>query len=56
MSFSPESKEVNKVKKLICEIEDNLKYVIHIRALRQALNHGLRLKKVQRIIQFKQKA
>ena len=32
------------------------KYVIHIRALKQALNNGLRFKKVHRIIQFKQKA
>ena len=51
----PESKKVNKVEKLICDIEDKKKYVIHIRALKQAVNHGLRLKKVQRIIQFKQK-
>ena len=32
------------------------KYVIHIRALKQALNHRLKLKKVHRIIQFKQTA
>ena len=32
------------------------KIVIHIRALKQALNHGLKLKTVHRIIQFKQKA
>ena len=31
------------------------KYVIHIRTLKQALNTGLRLKKVHRIIKFKQK-
>ena len=30
-------------------------YVIHIRALKQALNHGLKLKKVHRVIQFIQK-
>ena len=54
--FLPESKKVNKVEKLICDIEDKKKYVIHIRALKQALNNGLRLKKVHRIIQFKQKS
>ena len=51
----PESKKVNKVEKLICDIEDKKKYVIHVRALKQVLNNGLRLKKVHRIIQFKQK-
>ena len=56
MPFLPESKKVNKVEKLICDIEDKKKYVIHIRALKQALNNGLRFKKVHRIIQFKQKA
>ena len=56
MPFLPESKKVNKVEKLICDREEKKKYVIHIRALKQALNYGLRLKKVHRIIQFKQKA
>ena len=32
------------------------KYVVHIRALKQALNHGLILKKVHRIIKFNQRA
>ena len=52
----PERKKVEKVEKLICNIEHKEKYVIHIRALKQALNHGLIFKKVQRVIQFKQKA
>ena len=52
----PERKKVEKVEKLIYSIEDKEKYVIHIRALKQALNHGLVLRKVHRIIQFKQKA
>ena len=54
--FLPERKKFEKVEKLICSIEDKEKYIIHIRALKQALNHGLKLKKVHRIIQFKQKA
>ena len=45
LPFAPESKKVNKVEKLICSIEDKEKYVIHIRALKQALNHGLVVKK-----------
>ena len=32
------------------------KYVVHIRLLKQALNHGLILKNVHRVIQFNQKA
>ena len=47
--------KIYKVEKLICSIEDKEKYVIHIRVLKQALNHGLVLKKVHRVIQFNQK-
>ena len=54
--FLPERKKVEQVEKIICSIEDKKKYVIHIRALKQALNYGLKLKKVHRVIQFKQKA
>ena len=56
LPFLPESKKVDKAEKLICDTEDKKKYVIYKRALKQALNHRLRLKKVHRIIQFKQRA
>ena len=56
LPFLPERKKVEKVEKLICSIEDKEKYVIHIRALKQALNDGLKLKKVHRVIRFMQKA
>ena len=56
LPFLPERKKVNKVEKLICSIEDKEKYLIHIRALKQALNHGLILKKVRRVINFNQRA
>ena len=56
LPFLPERKKAEKVEKLIWSIEDKEKYVIHIRASKQALNHGLKLKEVYRIIQFKQKA
>ena len=56
LPFLPERKKVEKVEKLICSTEDKEKYVIHIRASKQTLNHGLKLKKVHRVIQFKQKA
>ena len=38
------------------DIEDKEKYVIHIIALKQALNHGLVLKYVHRVIKFNQEA
>ena len=41
LPFLPESKKVNKVEKLICNIENKEGYVIHIRALKHASNHGL---------------
>ena len=45
LPFLPKRKKVNKVEKLICSIEDKEKYVMHIKVLKQALNHGLVLKK-----------
>ena len=56
LPFLPERKKMEKVKKLVCGIEDKEKYVIHIRAIKQALNHGLILKRVHRTIQFNQTA
>ena len=37
-------------------MQDKKNYVVHIRALKQALNHGLILTKVHRVIQFNQEA
>ena len=55
LPFLPERKKVNKVEKLICNIEDKEKYVLHIKVSNQALIHGLVLKKIHRVIQFNQK-
>ena len=49
-------KTVIEYNKLICEFSDKKKYVVHIRALKQVLIHGLILKRVYRVIQFDQKA
>ena len=38
LPFLPERKKVNKIEKIICSIEDNEKYVVHIKVLNQALN------------------
>ena len=56
LPFSPEKKKIKKREKLICDIKDKEKYVVPIRDLKQALNHGLKLKRVHRVIQFIQKA
>ena len=48
--------KINKFSKLACTVQNKEKYVIHISALKQALNHGLILKEVHRVIQFNQEA
>ena len=50
-----ERMEVNKCKKLDCSLFNKKKYVAHINALKQALNHGLKLKKIHRVIEFNKK-
>ena len=52
--FFPESVNIDKYNKLVCNLYDKKNYVVHIRSLKQALNHGLILKKVHRVIQFNQ--
>ena len=52
LSFLPERRKIGKVEKHICAIEDKKEYTIHILALKQALNHGLRLTNVHRVIRF----
>ena len=47
--------EINKCKKLICNLFNEKKYVTHINSLKQALNHGLKFKKIHRVIEFNQK-
>ena len=56
LPFLPEREKILKCNKLVRNIRDKEKYVVHIRALKQALNHGLILKKLHRVIQFNQKA
>ena len=54
MPFLPEKMEIDKTQKLVCNLLDKKKYVVHISILKQALNHGLKLKKVHRVIEFNQ--
>ena len=48
--------KIGKVEKLVANLHDKIEYVIPIRNLKEALNNGLVLEKVHRIIKFKQKA
>ena len=54
--FLPEGMKIEKFKKLIANLHDKEEYVIHIRNLKQSLNHGFVLKKVHRIIKINQKS
>ena len=56
LPFLSERMEISKCKKLVCNLFNKKKYVTHINSLKQALNHGLKLKKIHRIIEFNQEA
>ena len=56
LPFLPERMEINKCKKLVYNLYNKKKDVAHINTLKQALNHGLELKKIQREIEFNQEA
>ena len=48
--------KIEKFQKLVANLHDKIEYFIRIRSLKQALNHGLALKNVHRVIKFNQKA
>ena len=47
---------IEKVKKLVSNLHDKIEYVMHIKNLKEALNNGLVLKKVDKLIKFDQNA
>ena len=47
---------IEKVKKLVSNLHDKIEYVMHIKNLKEALNNGLVLKKVDKLIKFNQNA
>ena len=55
LPFLPRRIKFDKCKKLVCDLHNKKKYVVHIKSLKQALNHGSKFKKVHRIIAFSQK-
>ena len=40
----------------LANLHDKEKYVLHVRNSKQALNHGLKLENVHRLIRFNEKA
>ena len=56
LPFLLERMKIDKCNKLVCNLFNKKKYVIHINSLKQALNYGLKLKKIHRIIEFNQEA
>ena len=48
--------KIEKVEKLAANVHNKIEYLIHIRNLKQALNHGLVLKKSHKVIKFNQNA
>ena len=56
LPFLPKRMKTDKCKKLVCNLRNKKKYVVHVRSLKQALNYGLKLKKVHRIIKFNQES
>ena len=49
-------KKIKKCNKLVSNIYDKENYVVHLRALKQALNHGSILKKIHRVVDFDERA
>ena len=56
LSFLPKRMKITKSSKPVCTLYNKNNYVVHISSLKQALDNGLILKKVHRVIQFNQEA
>ena len=56
LPFMCEKMKITKVEKLVLNLCKKKKYVIHMRALDQALKHGFVLEKVHQVIEFDQSA
>ena len=42
LPFLPKRMKIDKCKKLVCNLRNKKKYIVHIKSLKQALNHGLK--------------
>ena len=54
LPFLTERMVINNTKKLVCNLNNKKNYIVHINVLKQALDHGLKLRKVHRVIEFEQ--
>ena len=54
LPFLTDRMRIGRVEKLVPSLKDKKAYVVHNKALGQALNHGLKLKKVHQVIEFQQ--
>ena len=54
LPFLVKKMKIKRVAKLVPNLKPKKRYVIHIKALDEALKHGLKLKKVHRVIKFQQ--
>ena len=54
LPFLTERMKIGRVGKLVPNLKDKKGYVVHTKVLDQALKHGLKLKKVHRVIEFQQ--
>ncbi|XP_017483952.1 PREDICTED: uncharacterized protein LOC108372710 [Rhagoletis zephyria] len=56
LPFCCENKKIGSMiqPKLIADLNNKTRYVIHYRNLQQCLKHGLKLKKIHRVLRFKQ--
>ena len=52
LPFSVEKMKIGRVEKLVPNLKDKKRYVVHIKALNQALKHGLKVRKVHRVLRF----
>ena len=56
LPFMCDRMKINGVEKLVPNLYYKKKYVVHIKALEQAIDHGLVLERIHRCIEFKQSA
>ena len=56
LPFMCSKMKINRVEKLVPNLYYKRKYVIHIKALEQAINHGLVIERIHRAIEFNQSA